>query len=164
MNEFKIRSIKPDDNQSVKRLVLETLAEFGLDGAGYAGVDIELEDMYSAYNNELSAFYVIEKAAVIYGIGGYAPLLGTQPGTIAELRKMYFQPALRGMGMGQRLIELCIKQATKVGYQTIYLETVPTMKAAQSLYLKNGFKYLEQRLGDTGHSKCHVYMSRALNH
>ncbi len=163
MSKTLIRLIKQQDNQAVKDLVVETLAEFGLHGEGFAGVDAELNDMYGAYDNDLSAYFVVEFAGEVTGVGGYAPLLGTEPGSIAELRKMYLRPVLRGQGVGQELIDLCISEATAKGYQSMYLETVPEMQAAQALYLKNGFEYLSQRLGNTGHSNCHVCMSRVLN-
>ena len=162
MSKAIIRPIQPDDNPAVKNLVLETLAEFGLYGEGFAGVDEELEDMYAAYSDELSAYYVVEYKHQIMGVGGYAPLLGTKPGTTAELRKMYLTAPLRGQGLGQKLIDLCIKEAKEKQYTTMYLETVPAMKAAQALYLKNGFKYSD-RMGDTGHCNCSVTMVRHFN-
>lgn len=158
-----IRLIEPKDNQAVKQLVLDTLAEFALFGEGFAGVDKELDDMCGAYADVLSAYYVVESEGEITGVGGYAPLLGTVPGTIVELRKMYLTPKLRGLGMGQRLIDLCVNESAIKGYKQMYLETVPAMQAAQSLYQKNGFKYTVQRMGDTGHSNCSVMMVRKLN-
>ncbi len=163
MSEVNIRLIEHHDNQDVKALVLDILAEFELFGDGYAGVDLELNDMYSAYKNDLSAYYVVELNSRIQGVGGYAPLLGTAFGTVAELRKMYLSPKLRGQGVGQKLIEICIKGAAEKKYQSMYLETVPIMQAAQKLYLKNGFKYLNNRLGNSGHSNCGVCMQRILN-
>lgn len=162
MSEPLIRPITPQDNPAVKQLVLTTLAEFGLHGEGYAGVDAELDDMYASYNNPLSAYYVIELNQHIVGVGGYAPLLGTEPGTTAELRKMYLAPELRGQGMGEALIKLSLEGARNCGYEGMYLETVADMKAAQKLYLKHGFSYLEERMGDTGHSNCAVVMWRSL--
>ncbi|MFC3193578.1 GNAT family N-acetyltransferase [Marinicella sediminis] len=162
MNEPIIRLIEPEDNAAVKALVLETLAEFGLAGVGYAGVDAELDDMYQAYDHSLSAYYVVEVNGDIKGVGGFASLQGTDPGTTAELRKMYLAPDLRGLGVGEQLIRKCIKGAADCGYEGIYLETVPAMKAAQKLYQKHGFDYLDKRMGDTGHTGCGVTMWRSL--
>ncbi len=163
VSEVKIRQIEPADNEQVKKLVLTTLGEFGLFGEGYAGVDPELNDMYASYNNELSAYFVVEYKGEISGVAGYAPLAGTQIGSVAELRKMYLNPSLRGKQVGYQLIQKCINEAIKKGYCKMYLETVPEMKAAQALYVKNGFSYLKQRMGDTGHNNCGVCMVRKLN-
>ncbi len=162
MSEFQIKRIEPQDNLSVRHIVHKTLAEFGLHGEGFAGVDEELNDMYTAYSQPLSAYYMIKRGSEVLGVGGFAPLEGTEPGTVAELRKMYLLPQLRGQGLGQKLIELCINGAKENGYHTLYLETVPAMEAAQALYLKNGFEYTEERMGDSGHSNCHVHMSKSL--
>ena len=158
-----IREIKAADNQAIKKLVLDILAEFELHGEGYAGVDAELEDMHNAYLDHLSADYVVQQQGVLIGVGGFAPLAGTEPGTVAELRKMYFLPTYRGQGLGQQLIDRCLSAAASCGYVGMYLETVPAMKAAQALYQKNGFSYLSERMGDTGHSNCGVYMHKVLN-
>ena len=163
MNEPVIRRITPEDNPAVKQLVLSTLAEFGLHGEGYAGVDAELDDMYAAYDNPLSAYFVVELDQNIVGVGGYAPLLGTEPGTTAELRKMYLAPELRGKGIGDALIRLSLDGAQRCGYEGMYLETVAEMTAAQKLYVKHGFAYLKERMGDTGHNNCAVVMWRSLN-
>ncbi len=163
MNKPEIRLIEAKDNSDVKDLVIETLAEFGLKGEGFAGVDEELADMFEAYSDALSAYYVVELGGEIKGVGGYAPLVGTEPGTIVELRKMYLRPELRGQGIGDKLIDLCIEGAQLKGYELMYLETVPAMKAAHHLYQKKGFSYIEQRMGDTGHDNCGVYMTRTLN-
>jgi putative acetyltransferase len=163
MNEALIRPIEPRDNAAVKKLVLDVLAEFGLIGEGYAGVDAELEDMYQAYNTPLSAYYVIELDGQVKGVGGFAPLQGTEPGSTAELRKMYLLQELRGLGLGDRLIRISLQGAARCGFNGMYLETVPEMKAAQKLYQKHGFQYLEERMGDTGHSGCGVKMWRALD-
>jgi len=163
MGKVDIRLIKPDDNQAVKDLVLETLAEFGLFGAGFAGVDTELEDMFSSYNNDLSAYYVVEQNNQVLGAAGYAPLIGTEPGTIAELRKMYLLPTLRGLGVGQKLIEICMTAAKEKKYQSMYLETVNEMQTAIKLYKRNGFFCLQNRLGNTGHDNCGVTMQKVFN-
>ena len=36
------------------------------------------------------------------------------------------------------------------------------MKSAQKLYLKKGFKYIENPIGNTGHSSCPVWMIKDL--
>ena len=157
-----IRNIQAKDNASVKKLVHDVLAEHGFGGEGFAGVDPEMDDMYSAYQGSMAAYYVIEQAGEIVGAGGFAPLAGCEGEGIAELRKMYLRPELRGQGWGHRLMIQCIEGAGQAGYKQIYLETTSPMKAAQKLYLKHGFSYRETRLGDTGHGGCEVLMSRDL--
>lgn len=155
----KIRTIEPQDNDAVKTLVLDVLAEHGLVGEGYAGVDPEMDDMYGNYQDKNCNFFVVEHKQRILGVGGYAPLAGDA--AKAELRKMYFKSELRGLGMGHKLIQACIDEAQKSGYQGMYLETTPAMKVAQALYRKHGFEFQSERMGDTGHGGCGVFMYRS---
>ncbi|MCW8870376.1 MAG: GNAT family N-acetyltransferase, partial [Proteobacteria bacterium] len=82
-----IRLIQAKDNAKVKQLVHDVLSEHGLSGEGFAGVDPEMDDMYSAYQGPLAAYFVIELAGEILGVGGFAPLAGCDGEGIAELRK-----------------------------------------------------------------------------
>ncbi|WP_154224616.1 GNAT family N-acetyltransferase [Marinicella rhabdoformis] len=154
-----IRTIEPQDNDAVKTLVLDVLAEHGLVGEGYAGVDPEMDDMYGNYQPENCNFFVVELDGQVCGAGGYAPLAGDADQ--AELRKMYFKSELRGLGLGHELIEKCITEAKSSGYKGMYLETTPAMKVAQALYQKHGFEFITERMGDTGHGGCGVFMYRS---
>ena len=69
-----------------------------------------------------------------------------------------FAPECRGLGIGQQLVHLCIERARAFGYTQCYLETLPNMLAAQALYQKMGFRYIDQALGNTGHNACPVWM------
>ncbi|MCF6300866.1 MAG: GNAT family N-acetyltransferase [Proteobacteria bacterium] len=155
---YLIRRIKPEDNQRVKAIVVDTLKEFNISGDGYACVDPELENMFAAYNLPRSYYYVVELNDEIAGVGGIAPLEDSVDPDVAELRKMYFKSSLRGMGVGTELIQLCIEKAKEFQFKQIYLETVPEMKAAQKLYQNQGFRYIDQRMGATGHCGCGVLM------
>ena len=159
---IKIRRIKPQDNQSVKDLVINTLAEFGAKGPGFASSDAELQDMYASYQADNKAFYVVVTDNIVLGIGGLAPLDGEEHSGICELRKMYFDPQLRGQGIGKQMIDKCIAKAREIGFHTMYLETIPEMIAAQGLYKSRGFINLESPKGNTCHSACQVFMEKKL--
>jgi putative acetyltransferase len=117
--------------------------------------------MYSAYALEGSAFFVVELDGRILGCGGFGPLAGAEPDA-CELRKMYFSSELRGLGVGAKLLELCLDEASSAGYQRCYLETMDGMEQARHLYGGHGFKYLEQPMGNTGHTSCGTWMAREL--
>ena len=74
-----------------------------------------------------------------------------------ELKKMYFFPELRGIGLGKRLLIQCLQGAIELGYRLCYLETLERMWQATRLYEKMGFQKLDNALGDTGHSSCELY-------
>jgi carbonic anhydrase len=62
-----------------------------------------------------------------------------QSGGVAELKRMYVQPALHHKGIGTRLLEEAVNLATQCGYQKIVLDTLPEMTPAINLYRKHGF-------------------------
>ena len=158
MSEPLIRPIQPKDNAAVKQLVKDVLAEFVEGTDGFASADPELEDMYTAYAAPGHRYFVVEYQGQVRGIAGIAPLAGCDDKQVAELRKMYFHSSLRGQGLAHVLMRTCLDCAQEMGYRYIYLETLPHMNAAQSLYRKHGFKNIPERMGDTGHHGCPVFM------
>ena len=158
---FKIRLIGRNDNTVIADIIRLVMTEFQAVGCGYSISDSEVDDMYTAYASERSAFYVVELDDRILGCGGFGPLKGAAEDT-CELRKMYFKSELRGLGVGTQLLNLCLQEATKAGFSHCYLETMDTMEQAQRLYGKHGFEYLDKPMGETGHSSCGTWMARKL--
>ena len=158
---LQIRPIEDSDNNAVADIIRLVMTEFKAVGGGYSITDSEIDDMYTAYAAEGSAFYVVELAGRVLGCGGFGPLTGGGPDT-CELRKMYFMSELRGMGVGTMLLNLCLEEATREGFRLCYLETMDGMEQARRLYGKHGFKYLDRPMGETGHTSCGTWMAREL--
>ena len=116
--------------------------------------------MYSVYNQCGAAYWVIEHRGEIVGGGGFAPLAG-EP-NVCELQKMYFLPETRGKGLATKLVNMSLKEAKTMGYQSMYLETTECLGAAIKLYEKLGFEHLTQAWGETGHDACEVVMAKTL--
>lgn len=158
---LQIRPIKKDDNTVVADIIRLVMTEFRAIGCGFSINDSEVDDMYCAYTQKGSAFYVVELDSRVIGCGGFGPLTGGDPET-CELRKMYFMAELRGLGVGTMLLELCLEKAATAGYKLCYLETLDDMKQARRLYGKHGFEYLDHPMGNTGHTSCGTWMARDL--
>ena len=60
-----------------------------------------------------------------------------------EMKRMYLQPTYRGQGLGRALAEAIIHEAREIGYTHMRLDTIPSMKAANRLYISLGFKEIE---------------------
>lgn len=156
-----IRLIEPRDDPAVARIIRDVMPEFGAEGPGFAINDPEVDNMSVAYSIERAAYFVVELDGVVAGCGGVAPLLGGD-GETCELRKMYFLPRLRGLGMGRQLLHRCIEIAKEFGFKRMYLETLTGMDAAKQLYRRSGFQPITAPLGRTGHFSCDSFFARDL--
>jgi putative acetyltransferase len=159
--EYNIRLIQPGDNPQIENIIKDVMTEFGAVGEGYSIEDKEVLNMYEAYNNENSVYFVVENEGVIYGGAGIAPLEGGG-GDVCELKKMYFRPELRGLGYGNLLMDLCLDSAKQFGYTKCYLETLGRMPQAKGLYKKYGFLPLDAPMGNTGHFNCESWYIKEL--
>ncbi len=159
--ELTFRPIRPGDDPAVTALIRTVMPELGASGPGFALHDPEVDGMYEAYQAPRSSYWVVTREGAVLGGGGYAPLEGGDKGT-CELRKMYFLPALRGLGAGARLLETLLEAATTEGYSRCYLETLTHMTRARRLYESFGFEPLDAPLGATGHHGCDSWYARDL--
>ena len=57
----------------------------------------------------------------------------------AKLRVFFVEPAARGLGLGQRLMDACLGFARDAGYQNMELYTLDNLTTARRLYGRNGF-------------------------
>ena len=161
---YTIRPIRAGDRAAVARLIRTVMPEFGAKGPGFAIMDPEVDDMFGAYQGSRAAYLVVIRPAgrageeVVVGGCGFAQLVGGEPGT-CELRKMYFLPEVRGLGVGSALLAQCLARSRKAGFERMYLETLTAMSQARALYERSGFRRIEGPLGATGHFGCnHFYM------
>lgn len=59
-----------------------------------------------------------------------------------EMKRLYVLPSARGMRLGAKLIHVAINEAKRIGYHSICLDTLPSMKEAIALYKKLGFEVI----------------------
>lgn len=161
MSEINIRPICKEDNLAVAKVIRRVLIEHNVPKVGTAYADASLDCMFETYSVVNAAYFVVEKEGKLIGGAGIAPL-ENGPEDTCELQKMYFLTEARGLGLGSKMMETCLAAAKSFGFKKCYLETMPYMEAAQKLYKKSGFEYLDTPMGDTGHNSCPVWMIKEL--
>jgi len=156
-----IRKIQSEDNEQIANVIREVFISDAYPKTGTAFADKQLDFMFETYDKPKSIYFVAEINGKIVGGAGVSQLDNSEK-NICELQKMYFLQEARGKGIGFEMIQKCLAKAKEFGYEKCYLETLPEMLAAQSLYKKVGFEYLCEPLGGTGHTSCPVWMIKSL--
>ena len=161
MKSITIREIQKKDNPAIAAIVRNVLMELGAPKVGTAYADPYLDTLFEVYAIPKAIYFVLENNGKIIGGAGVKQLDNSDE-NICELQKMYLLPEGRGLGLGKLLIDNCLEKATEFGFESCYIETMTYMEAAQKLYRKSGFEYLEQQIGNTGHNSCEVWMLKKL--
>ena len=108
-------------------------------------VAAELAAFIGRYDKSRDSFWTasldgrIEGSITIDGIDG--------TGKGAHLRWFIVSDALRGKGLGNRLIRSAMDFCRDKGYKSVYLWTFEGLNPARHLYEKHGFKLVEQHSG-----------------
>lgn len=156
-----IRPIEPRDNAALAAVIRKCMEEFDLALEGTVYNDPETDHMSAQYTAEDASYWVATVDGELVGGAGIRRLTGAE-GAVCELQRMFLSEAARGKGLGKALMQMCIDFARAAGYDSIYLESSPGMKAARRLYKGFGFETLDGPLGTTGHFSCQVWMLKKL--
>lgn len=156
-----IRPIQAKDDARIATILRNALLEHQAAKPGTAYYDASTDALTAFFERPNAAYFVAEiENHVVGGVGIY-PTEGLPEG-VCELVKMYIDPAFRGRGIGQQLFAHASEFAKESGYELIYLESMPELQKAVSIYEHLGFQHLDQPLGNTGHFSCPIWMLKQI--
>lgn len=96
----------------------------------------ELEDLPGKYSGPDGRLYIAlfnDKVAGCVALRRYNH-------ESAELKRLFIRNGFRGLGISKRLVQKVIQESRDIGYHSILLDTLDTMKPAISLYRSFGFE------------------------
>ena len=155
------RKIRKSDNKELADLIRNVFREFKIDRPGTVYFDPTTDNLYDLFNTPGSVYWIAEENGRMAGGCGIYPTPALPEGC-AELVKFYLLAPWRGKGIGRTLMEKCFDSARQFGYRQLYLESLPELEKAVSMYLKSGFKHIPHALGDSGHFGCNIWMTKDL--
>jgi putative acetyltransferase len=161
MENIIIRPIEEKDNKQLAYIIRNVLSEFKANKPGTVYYDPTTDDLFTLFQAPRSEYWVLEIDGEVKGAGGVYPTPNLPEGC-CELVKLYLLSETRGKGLGKKMIEKCFESARKLGYTSMYLETMPELHNAIGLYESLGFEYLKGPLGESGHFGCDLWMLKRL--
>jgi DNA-binding MarR family transcriptional regulator/GNAT superfamily N-acetyltransferase len=126
--------------------------EYGWDNTFEALVARIVADFVDKFNPARERCWIAEMDGEIIGSVFVVQL----DETTAKLRLLLVEPKARGLGLGTRLVEECIRFARRTGYKKLTLWTNSILLGARHIYHKTGFKIVAQ---ENHHSFGHDLVS-----
>jgi GNAT superfamily N-acetyltransferase len=133
-----VRWIEPESPESwgeARRLIEEYAASLALD-LSFQDFEHEINSLPSEYGPPGGAFLLAMEDGRAVGCIG----LRRFSDEAGEVKRLYVVPACRGRGLARALVEGILASARRLGYARLLLDTLPSMKEAQSLYRSFGFR------------------------
>ena len=156
---MQIRSLTPGDDAALAALIRKNLKAYGLDIPGTAYYDEALDRLSAYYAHSGRAYFVLaENEKPVGGIGLAEISLFPR---CCEMQKLYLDDAVKGHGLGYRLIETAEQAARRLGYGRMYLETHTRLQAAIHLYEKCGYREIPRPSGAV-HSAMNKFYLKVL--
>lgn len=159
---IQIRPIELKDNAALAKVIRGALEEFGANKPGTVYFDPTTDALFELFDSHQGAYYFVAlKDNELVGGAGIFPTENLPKGT-CELVKLYLHKDARGTGLGKQLLNKAMDWAKENGYTQVYLESMPELSKAVTIYENVGFKRINHALGNSGHCGCDIWMIKDL--
>jgi len=156
-----IRPIEESDNLKLSKIIKDIFIEFDAPLQGTVYSDPTTDHLSKVFEEGKSICWVGEINGEVMGCCGIFPTPGLGD-RCCELVKFYLAKESRGKGLGKQLMYQCEDSAIEMGYQEMYIESLPEFDTAVGMYEKAGYTWLKEAKGESGHYGCSIYMIKNL--
>ncbi len=125
----------PGELAAVRELVEEYQRSLGVD-LEFQGFSHELAHLGEMYGPPDGALFLATLGGVAVGCVGMRRF----DATCCEMKRLYVRPHGRGLGLGRALAVRAMEAGRAAGYAAMRLDTLPSMRDAQALYERLGFR------------------------
>jgi DNA-binding MarR family transcriptional regulator/GNAT superfamily N-acetyltransferase len=133
---YLLRAPRPGDlGWVIQRQAAGYAAEYGWDETYEALVARIIADYVDGHDPAREAAWIAEADGQRVG----SVLCVRKSDSVAQLRLLYVDPAARGLGIGSKLVEECLRFARAAGYTEMTLWTNSVLAEARRIYERTGF-------------------------
>jgi GNAT superfamily N-acetyltransferase len=137
VERIEVRTARPDDGDAVRRFVVATFAEYGME-LDLEGVDRELL-RFGEHGEDVDEFVALADGAPV----GSVMVAPSERG--GWLSKFFVDKRYRGFGIGRRLLGCAVEAGRRRGYSRLDLDTRAFFVEAVHLYEATGWKMSADR-------------------
>lgn len=149
--QIEIRKAQPQDNHAARRIVANSLGEFGI------AVDFAVLDRAVGQIGLPDSGNLLELVAVATeDICGCIVLEAAHAGC-PKIVGFHLAPTQRGQGIGRALLKACMAEGKAMGLQTLQLDTWDHMQAAVRLYESLGWQRDEDPPPESGANRSYRF-------
>src|SRR5438105_489095 len=138
---YSLRDLRPGDIGWVThRQAVMYNEEYGWDERFEALVAEILAHFVQNFDAKMERAWIAERDGEIIG----SIFCVRKSATVAQLRLLYVEPTVRGLGIGTRLVDECVEFARRTGYRRMTLWTNSVLDSARRIYQRKGFRLIRE--------------------